>query len=235
VNIWLVIPSANRSDYLEEIIKNSLLPMNQIVLVRTTPGINFEGVHNVFIRSKKINIQKWWNIGISFAEKHGAEIVAVLNDDVWIAPGSLQTMAFEAIDQNVPLVFPYPYTGKLAGYCWILNLKFDIRPDNRFRWWYGDNDLQMQAQAHSKYIYVSAEVNHLEGGKFTAENDYLNQIALKDHLNFIYKWGTRKQKKEVTCLKYKLLLNKIKKILLKIFPADRKECTARDSNPGPAD
>lgn len=214
-DLWLVIPTSNRHKFLPEIFQNSLIPEHQIVLIRTTPGRNFENVNNLFVRSKKINIQKWWNIGIKFAEKRGAKFVAVLNDDVWIAEGSLQAMATEALLQQVPLVFPFPHTGKLAGYCWVLNLGFKVRPDNRFKWWYGDNDLQMQAQKLKKYIYVPVEVKHLESGTLTKEIPLLQKFAEKDHYKFIYKWGDKRQRREVRVWLYYKLRENLKNYLLK--------------------
>lgn len=214
-DLWLVIPTSMRHKFLPEIIKNSLIPDNQIIFVRTSPGEIIGNVHNIFVKSKKINIQKWWNLGISFAENRGAKFVAVLNDDVWIAPGSLQTMASEALYQKVPLVFPYPHTGQLAGYCWVLNLNFKVRPDNRFKWWYGDNDLQMQAQLVSKYIYVSVEVTHLESGDLTNESPLLQKFAELDHYKFINKWGDKQQQREVMLWRYYKLRNKIRSVIIK--------------------
>lgn len=190
-DLWLVIPTANRFKYLNQIFKNSLISKKNIVLIRTVDGPIFDEVNNIFIRNKEINIHKWWNIGIDYAENHGAKLVAVLNDDVRISPGSLQAIAFEVLAQNAALGFPYPHSGRLAGYCWILNLSSKVRPDERFRWWYGDNDLQMQAQSTSKYIYVSAEVTHLEGGDLTEKSDYLKILAEKDHLTFLEKWSKK--------------------------------------------
>jgi len=212
-DLWLIIPTATRHDYLPAIIKNSLLPESQIVFIRTTPGKEFAKVHNLFVRSKKINIQRWWNLGIRFAEKRGAKLVAVLNDDVFIAPGSLQVMASEAVKENVPLVFPYPHTGQLAGYCWILNLKFKIRPDNRFKWWYGDNDLQMQAQHLDRYIYVPADVKHIESGNLTKNNAELQKFAELDHYKFIQKWGNNDQRWEARIWRYHTFRSQVKKIL----------------------
>ena len=214
-DLWLVIPTSTRHKFLSDIVKNSLIPESQIVFVRTSPGEVIGNVHNLFVKSKKINIQKWWNLGISFAENRGAKFVAVLNDDVWIAPGSLQTMAHEALVQKVPLVFPSPHTGQLAGYCWILNLNFKVRPDNRFKWWYVDNDLQMQAQLINKYIYVSVEVTHLESGGLTSENPLLQKFAEVDHYRFINKWGNKQQRREARLWRYHDIRNRIKTTLLK--------------------
>ena len=208
--MWLIIPTANRHQFLDEIFRNSLIPDNQIILIRTSSGQNIGSVQNIFVRSKKINIQKWWNLGIKRAEKQGAKFVAVLNDDVWISPGSLQTMAYEALVQDVPLVFPSPHSGQLAGYCWVLNLKYQVRPDNRFRWWYGDNDLQMQAQALNKYIYVPVEVKHLQSGESTAENSFLQELAEVDHYKFIRKWGDKKQRREAKSWIFNYVKDKIK-------------------------
>ncbi len=216
-DLWLVIPTATRHQFLQDIFENSLIPKGQIILVRTSPGPIIDKVHNIFVKSKKINIQKWWNLGINFAERRGAKFVAVLNDDVWIAPGSLQNMATEALVQNVPLVFPHPHTGQLAGYCWVLNLNFNVRPDNRFKWWYGDNDLQMQSQKVNKYIYVSAEVNHLESGGLTKESPILQKFADIDHYKFIQKWGDNQQRHEVRLWRYHNLRTRIKNAFLRII------------------
>ena len=187
-DLWLVVPTASRFEYLDKIFINSLIPKKNIILVRTIDGPTVDKVNNLFVESGEVNIQKWWNLGINYAEKRGAKLVAVLNDDVYISPGSLQAIALEVIEQNAALGFPYPHSGQLAGYCWILNLSSDVRPDERFSWWFGDNDLQMQAQATSKYIYVSADVQHLEGGESTEKNPSLRHLAEKDHLIFIKKW-----------------------------------------------
>jgi hypothetical protein len=187
-DLWLVIPTATRSQYIEKIIKNSLIPTKNIVLVRTVDGAIFGKVNNIFVNNPEINIQKWWNLGIDYAAQRGAKLVAVLNDDVHISPGSLQAIAFEVLEQNAALGFPYPHSGRLAGYCWILNLDSKVRPDERFSWWFGDNDLQMQAQTTSKYIYVSADIKHIEGGKLTEENELLKHLAERDQLLFIEKW-----------------------------------------------
>jgi hypothetical protein len=83
-DLWLVVPTANRFNYLSEIFKNSLISEQNIVLVRTSDGPIFGEVNNIFVKSKEINIQKWWNLGIKYAEQRGAKLVAVLNDDVYI-------------------------------------------------------------------------------------------------------------------------------------------------------
>jgi GT2 family glycosyltransferase len=214
-HLWLVIPTSNRFDYLNKIIRNSLIPEENIVLVRTENGPVFGNVKNIFVKTGKVNIQKWWNVGINYAEKHGARLVAVLNDDVYISPGSLQAIALEVLEQNAALGFPYPHSGCLAGYCWILNLNSAVRPDERFKWHFGDNDLQMQAQFSSKYIYVSADVQHLEGGKLTEENQSLKLLAERDHVAFIQKWGDRPTLFQVSKTFLYRILGIVKSILKK--------------------
>jgi len=214
-DLWLVIPTSNRFNYLDEIIRNSLIPEKNIVLVRTEDGPVFGNVQNIFVKTGKVNIQKWWNVGINYAEKHGAKLVAVLNDDVYISPGSLQAIALELLEQNAALGFPYPHSGRLAGYCWILNLNSTVRPDERFKWWFGDNDLQMQAQSCSKYIYVSADVQHLEGGKLTEENQSLKVLAEKDHAAFIQKWGEKPTLFQISKMFFYRILSSVKSLLKK--------------------
>ena len=97
----------------------------------------------------------------------------------------------------------------------LLNLNFKVRPDNRFKWWYGDNDLQMQAQLINKYIYVSVEVTHLESGGLTKENPLLQKFAEVDHYRFINKWGNKQQRREVRLWRYHDIRNRIKTAFLK--------------------
>jgi hypothetical protein len=61
-DLWLVIPTATRHQFLHDIFENSLIPKGQIILVRTSPGPIIDRVHNIFVKSKKLTFK---NGGIS--------------------------------------------------------------------------------------------------------------------------------------------------------------------------
>lgn len=186
-NLWLVIPTANRHQYLKEIFDNSLLPHDQIVLIRTTSGDNFSGVHNIW-DLEDFNIHRWWNMGINFAEQHGAEFVAVLNDDVWIEQGSLQRIVEGMEKSGADIGYPEPCSSDICGYAWVLRLSSPVRPDERFRWWFGDNDLRNQARLNNGTVSVPANIRHLHPNETTIGKFF--DATKRDGELFYQKWDT---------------------------------------------
>lgn len=161
--LWLVIPSSDRRQYLKEIIKNSGIPKNKIVIVDTI----LEEPH----------IYKWWNYGINVARHGGATHVAILNDDLVIEPGSLQKILDIMVQEDATIGHPLPASSDPCGYCFILNLEHGILPDERYKWWYGDNDLYERAR---KVIGVRAFVSHIEPNRLTSESPELMALAKQD-------------------------------------------------------
>jgi hypothetical protein len=121
-NLWLTIPTGNRSQYLEDIINNSGIPRERIVIVHTVESESIDGVHNLWDLGE-INIHRWWNRGINFAKEHGAKYVAVLNDDLVLEDNPLNTIANAMEETKSAIGFPYPHTGHICGYCYILNVE----------------------------------------------------------------------------------------------------------------
>lgn len=155
-SLWIVIPTAGRLTYLPQIISASNLPSEQIVLVQTKAIPSFPGVSCISFEGE-FNIQRWWNYGIDFAEKHGAKYVAVLNDDVRLPSGILQEMLSLMIRESTTLVRPQ---GDF-GHCWILRLDRQIRPDPIFRWYMGDHDLEKRSQRNGGGFSVTSKYSEL--------------------------------------------------------------------------
>lgn len=186
-DLWIVIPTANRHQYLPEIILNSLLPHNQIVLVRTAPGEEIPDVHNIWDLDD-FNIHRWWNKGINFAQEHGAKYVAVLNDDVWIEPGSLQAIVKGIEWSGADIGYPEPSLSDICGYAWVLRMSSSIRPDERFRWWFGDNDLRNQARLSNGTVSVTCNIKHLHPNETTVGAFF--EATKRDGELFYEKWDT---------------------------------------------
>jgi GT2 family glycosyltransferase len=186
-DLWIVIPTANRHQYLEEIFENSDVPKDQIVLVRTAQGEEIEGVHNVWDLGE-FNIHRWWNKGINFAEEHGAKFVAVLNDDVWIEKGSLQAIVEGMASNSAVLGYPEPCSSDICGYAWVLRISSPVRPDERFRWWFGDNDLRNQARLNGGTVSVPCNIRHLHPNETTVGVFF--EATKEDGIRFYEKWDT---------------------------------------------
>ena len=181
MSLWLTIPVGERRQYLDDIIKESNIPLERIVIVNTFDDTPTPGVNNIYDHGE-INIHRWWNVGIHFAKQHGAKYIAVLNDDLLLSDDPLNKIARLMDESGATLGYPVPHSGKISGYCFVLNLEHDIMPDESYRWWYGDDDLWNQAKKLSGVIGAAASVVHLHGNELTSNSPELLELTSKDRL-----------------------------------------------------
>jgi len=186
-DLWIVIPTADRHQYLESIFENSLIPRNQIVIVRTTSGEEIPQVHNIW-DLEDFNIHRWWNKGINFAQEHGAKFVAVLNDDVQIAKGSLQNIVFAMKDSGADLGYPELCFSDICGYALVLRIDSPVIPDEQFRWLFGANDLRKQAMANNGYVSAPSDIKHLHPNETTVGKFF--EATVQDGERYYAKWNT---------------------------------------------
>ena len=171
-DVWLTIPTGGRSQYLESIIEGSGLPRNRVIIVNTTPQQGLTGCHNLW--SERFNIHHWWNLGIEHAKANGARYVVVSNDDVRIGPGSVQKIVEVMRASGAQLGTVNGTEDHIVGWFWVLDVESDIRPDESYAWWYGDNDLYQQAnKILGNVVYVDTDVEHLHPNELTETNPKL--------------------------------------------------------------
>jgi hypothetical protein len=105
-------------------------------------------------------IYAMWNAGLREArELHPGCVVAVLNDDIWVAPGAIPQMAGMLLAHaDVGVVYPdwhgndcpaylVPTTGGhpqggMTGFAFLFRETLPLDFDESYRWWYGDNDFE---------------------------------------------------------------------------------------------
>ena len=190
LDIWLTIPSGDRRQYLPDIIKESQIPLNKIVIVHTVESEPIEGVNNIW-DLKPVNIHRWWNHGIDMARESNADYIAVLNDDLILKNNPINKIADRMSNTKSVLGYPIPNIG--IGYCWVLDIKSNIRADENYRWWYGDDDIRLQAEQIGNVTYVLADVKHVHPNELTAKNPHLMELTRADEEYFKTKWLTTKQ------------------------------------------
>ena len=124
---------------------------------------------NAFPGADELSIAEWWNLGLGAAAKAadgGAHDVMVVNDDV-IAPPHLAA-SLSATMRAGPAAAAYPAVpGRewITGWCFMLRGEAGIRADPRFRWWYSDDDICLQAKAAGGVARAEGcEVTHLYPG-----------------------------------------------------------------------
>jgi hypothetical protein len=188
LDIWLTIPTGTRRQYLADIINESQISPEKIVIVHTVESEPIEGVNNVWDLDP-VNIHRWWNRGIDIARTFGADYIAVLNDDVKLKNNPINKIAYGMKELNGTLGYPLPYSGHIPGYCWVLDIKSNIRADETFRWWYGDDDIRMKAKEIGEVVYIPAEVEHLHGNHLTSINEELMKLTVADKEYFEKKWN----------------------------------------------
>lgn len=209
---FAVIPTHNRPAELRQTIATLGLPPERVLVVdnASTPPVADVDATVVRDSEQPPNLSRLWNIGLDWAHEQAAGekyAVAVLNDDLVLPPGFLDTMV-EAMDRTGAVIaYPdqfgrgsdwhntvqgpiEPRNNRLTGYAFVLSGQAGLRADERFRWWYGDDDLEWQAQAIGGTVLVGGvTVEHLHPNASTAENPVLREQSGVDKKSFIAKWG----------------------------------------------
>lgn len=107
-----------------------------------------------------VNIHRWWNRGIAVTASAAGDCVVICNDDVRAAGGALRSLASH-VDAGGPEVergaCMLAYLNRpehaatrvtpITGWCFAIN-PFKIHPNEGYRWWYGDHDIERQAEAY---------------------------------------------------------------------------------------
>ena len=160
------------------------------MIVATADGVSADGCH-IVEDFGEVNIHRWWNTGIDYAQARGATHVLVMNDDVNIDHDAIPRLLAAMVETGAAIASPGdgglfigrdPYWRVLNGACWLLDLSKGLRPDERFRWWYGDNDLDMRARTeHGGVVSIRVHFTHLHANELTAASPELQAIAEADH------------------------------------------------------
>lgn len=188
--VWLVVPTAGRAT-LEPAIDSTGLPRDRCIVVATTDDVwHLAGVRTIHVRGP-INIHRWWNEGLDHAAVLGARYVLVINDDVLMVPGTVDALLDSMRATGATLATPgssglrtdpdrdAPRT--LLGSCWLIDLSHGLRPDEGYRWWFGDDDLDWRARRdHAGVVSVPCHFEHLHPNELTAASPELHALADAD-------------------------------------------------------
>lgn len=157
---------------------------------------------------KPFNLSEAWNLGLRtanlMARAEGAQewFGAVLNDDAIVPPGWFEAVSL-TMDRlgaaagcsgaTIGEVFhvqsgPVDLFTTMRGWAFILRGSKQLYADERFHWWFGDNDLGWRAADAGGMVMIRGyEVKNLyPNGSFTAE---LHIRAGLDAAEFEKKWG----------------------------------------------
>jgi hypothetical protein len=193
---WLIIPTASRHQYLCDIFESSQIPESRRILIRTEAGPDLPGALNIQVLDV-LNIQYWWNIGIQVAINHGAKFVAILNDDTKISEGDLELLLRLMLDEDTDLSYANPTLTGGWGHCFLLRIDSSVRPDERFFWWKGDHDLEMQANKGGGVSIASITIQNLHSNELTSGSLKLQALIARDISRFRKKYPIYTVRKEL--------------------------------------
>lgn len=187
---WVVIPTAGR-DTLLGAVDSTWVPRERTVIVCTRPDVDVPvGCHTITDLGE-INIHRWWNAGLDYAAERAARYVLVLNDDVVLAPDATDrlfhavvatgaTIATPGVDDRVTTGGSRYANRTINGACWLLDLTHGLRPDEGYRWWFGDDDLDWRARQAHGVVSVTCQMRHLHANQATEASDELKALADAD-------------------------------------------------------
>ena len=150
----------------------------------------------------QVNIARWWRIGLTHARLNGATQVAVLSSGVTGRPSSLPTLATRAADLGLVMAGPNRHrdvdlvmgeghcrsvSERVDGGCFLVDVTVGLVPDERFRWWYADDDLEAQARAVGPVGIVAGTALVIPPD--AAPSAEARVWATEDRARFVGKWG----------------------------------------------
>ncbi len=201
--LFLTIPTrGDDPGALADLVRESGVAGDRIIIVRTDPRVTTPDNVRVIDDFADINIHRWWNAGIQYAQALGASSVAVLNDDVRIASGSLDQLHAALHETGATIATP----GKrlaihkrsmhpdrfLVGSIWVINPLHGLRPSEDFRWFYGDDDLDIRARVKfSGIVTVPTDFEHLRPGQTTDSSTRLQALVREDERLFFHRHPAR--------------------------------------------
>lgn len=198
LDVWVVIPTAGRST-LEGAVDSTGVPRERIVIVHTGHNVTLIDGTIAVLDQGPVNIQRWWNRGLDVVAARGGRYALVLNDDARISNRDIGRMVRGLQMTGAALACPgtpglvvggSKYQGRtLTGWCWMLDLATGLRPDESYRWWFGDDDLDWRARRdHGGIVTLPMRVEHLHPNELTFESQGLQALASLD----AERWRTEK-------------------------------------------
>lgn len=193
-DVWVTVPTAGRAT-LKGAIDSTGVPRSRTFIIATAydvwipEGCLWDGDLG------ETNIHRWWNRGIDACVDRGARYVLVINDDVLLGEDTVPALLAAMQDTGATLATPGDvteptlvtdpdkYRGRtLVGSCWLLDTSHGLRPDEAYRWWYGDDDLDWRARRdHGGVVAVPCTFTHLHPNELTASTPRLADLTFADN------------------------------------------------------
>lgn len=213
-----VIPTRDRHDLLTECVGAVVDQVDRVIVIDnlSDPPVDVEQWHGkvgvVRIPTDPPNISMFWNVGIALADSnaHAADAtvwdIAVLNSDVVVPPGWVDTLSAAMRSTTAVLAYPDQHGGRqqilhtkagpidlrqrITGYAYMLRGEHGLRLDESMQWWASDDDIDWVARERGGALLVPGiPVEHRCPNGSMYERPELERQAARDMKTFAAKWG----------------------------------------------
>lgn len=154
---------------------------NKIIFVNKVDGYTeYSGVVHLEDFAD-INIYRYWNTAFEHAKSNGADAVFLLNGAIDLDTFALKDAYDDFVEQGKEVV------NVADGAIVLLDANTDLRADEQFQIWFGDNDLYRRAESvlgysRQDFINMSYLINHNHDENF-------NSIVTSDETKYSSKWS----------------------------------------------
>ena len=204
---WVLVPCPGRRTHeLLQLISDVQHPEDNICVVTTDPdpvSRQKEIKHLVHLNAE-LNYAKWLNAGIEYIAQidTSARYVFITGSDTRCNASTLNKLVNGAEAHSLVMCGP-DYCGRgthvidkslsrqlhyrVPPEYFLLDLRSGLKLDEQFRWWYSEDDLEMQARSIGQVglisdVYVAQFEEH-------TMNDTVESWAVEDRNKFKQKWG----------------------------------------------
>lgn len=208
---WLLVPcQRSRLPLLQRLLWSLSHPPDRVVVVATMPDplteddVGDDVGHLLLCHRTEQHISRWWNQGMDYIRSisHGDHEILAVSSDYIGTPNSIPMLAEFLRDNQLAMVGPDHHTteqrifrhgdhrtvdARVPGACWMLAGESQLRVDESFRWWYSDDDLEMQAR-HRSGVGVLPGTGLVPGAD-SGLSEEKQAWAIEDRQKFATKWG----------------------------------------------
>jgi hypothetical protein len=165
-----------------------------------------EGVDVFVLHSEDYDhqIHRMWNTGVDRAREIGATEIAILNDDIILLPGTIPLMvAILRSEPTLGIVYPHQgapleaglptewkveltagsaRVGAMTGFCFMFKAEIDLRFDEAYHWWYGDDTFEEQVRQLGYGVgrIVGLPLVHEQSTSLKQKWDEINPLIQQD-------------------------------------------------------
>lgn len=214
---YAVVTTHNRNRMCQDLVRQLTDEEVEVVVVDNASAQPFRSnvARVIHDWTQPPNLSAFWNMGLNYTHMSHERsweiddyVVAVLNDDLVLPPRFVQTLGEAIKESGCDIAFPDQFgvgsnvinqkppgtcqdlTRRMTGFAFAIKGSSGLRADTSLRYWYGDDDLEMQARQKNGLILVGGlKVNHLDENGFFSKSPALQRQAERDRVTFVEKWG----------------------------------------------